>query len=183
MGNSKPRNTDGRPLRRVLLGTQAFGLAMAEALIEIKRKIIMTVGQMKNYQICIFGILTMLYSTPVVSAECPLMGKWKSNEAKTLASMHATGKVTEQQRSLFENHYFGKLTVTITCSEMTSTYAGDSDTFAYTYVKQDGHHITIQPHDEENDKEVERELTLEQNGQCYSVPVSNLGFKEYFCKY
>ena len=138
---------------------------------------------MKNYQIYIFAILTILYSTTAVSAECPLMGKWKSDETKTLASIPATGKVTDKQRTLFENHFFGKLTLKITCTEMTSSYAGDSETFAYTYVKQAVHHITIQTHDEENDKDVERDLTLAQDGQCYRVPVSTLGFKEYYCKY
>jgi hypothetical protein len=126
---------------------------------------------------------TILSMEPVQSAECPLAGNWRSNEAKTLASMHATGKVNEQQQALFENHYFGSLTLNFTCSEMTSRYAGDVETFPYTLVKQEGNLITIRTTDEESDEEVEHQLTLEPGGQCYSKPVANLGFNEYFCRY
>lgn len=120
--------------------------------------------------------------TAAVAAECPLAGEWTSNEAKTLASMHATGRVNPQQRRLFERHYFGKLKLHFTCTEMTSSYAGDTEIIAYTDVKQEGNRIIIRTHDENTDQDSERVLTLEPGGKCFFKPVSKMGFNEYFCK-
>jgi hypothetical protein len=137
---------------------------------------------MKPTRIFMTGMLLVLLSTAAVAAECPLAGDWKSNEAKTLASMHATGKVTPRQRRVFEHHYFGMLRLHFTCTEMTSSYAGDAEIIAYTYVKQEGNRITIRIQDEDTEQDSERVLSLEAGGKCFSKPVPHMGFNEYFCK-
>lgn len=137
---------------------------------------------MKQSQLYMIAALWVLAQTAAVSAECPLRGNWKSNEAKTLASMHASGKVSTQQRRLFERHYFGNLRLHFTCTEMTSSYAGDVDLIAYSYVSQKGNRITIKTHDDDTDQDQVRVLTLEPDGKCFYKPVANLGFNEYFCK-
>lgn len=137
---------------------------------------------MQQSQLYMFGALCILTQTAAVSAECPLRVNWKSNEARTLASMHATGKLSTQQRRVFEHHYFGSLRLHFTCTEMTSSYAGDVELIAYSYVKQNGNRITIKTHDDDTDQDSVRVLTLEPGGKCFYKPVANLGFNEYFCK-
>lgn len=122
------------------------------------------------------------YHASVFAGSCPLNGRWQSNEARTLASLHATGKVNKRQRALFENHYFGHLSMTYTCKEITVRYAGDSDILDYQIVRRDGPHITIRTTDDETDEGRLRELLLTPDGKCYSVPVAKFQFREYFCR-
>lgn len=137
---------------------------------------------MISARIFMTGMLPILVHATVMAAECPLVGDWKSNEAKTLASMRATGKVNPQQRRLFEHHYFGTMQLHFSCSEMTSSYAGDAEISAYTIVKQEGNRITLRIDNEETERNDERVFTLEPDGKCFFKPVPNMGFNEYFCK-
>lgn len=128
------------------------------------------------------GMGTAPSMTATWADECPLRGVWKSNEAKTLASLRATGKVNDRQRALYENHFFGHLTMTYTCKAISVRYAGDSETLDYEILQQQGPRISIRTIADDSDEGKVRELILEPDARCYSEAVAGLGFREYFCR-
>jgi len=128
------------------------------------------------------GLATAPSSAATSADACPLRGVWKSNEAKTLASLRATGKVNDRERALYENHFFGHLTMSYTCTAISVRYAGDSETLDYEVLQQQGPRITIRTIADDSDEGKVRELTLEPDARCYSEPVAGLGFREYFCR-
>lgn len=122
--------------------------------------------------------------TTFVNAEsgCPLEGKWRSDEAKTLESMRMYGSVTEKQRELFENGFFGRLTVEIGCDKFIATFDGEEgETVTFDIVSVKGNTITARYIDSFTGSTFESTATIENDG-CYSVPVGIVGFKEYFCR-
>ena len=135
---------------------------------------------MKHYLFSLVGGLFV--SVQVVAGDCPLVGTWMSDEAKTIASMNSDGKVTDKQREVLEKGFFGNLTIKINCTEYTSIYEGHEETIKYKLISANGNKITAEYYDELQGENVERTVTLEDGGECYSVPIEKLGFKEYFCK-
>lgn len=119
-----------------------------------------------------------------VNAEdkCPLVGKWRSDEARTLESMRMHGNVTEKQRELFENAFFGRLTVDIECDKFIATFDGEEgEAVTFEIVAVEGRAITMRYVESFTGSTIESTATIENDG-CYSVPVGSVGFKEYFCK-
>ena len=71
------------------------------------------------------------------AAELPdcFLGRWRSNEALTLADMHKHPEVTPKARSLFEAAFFGRLVVVYTKSR----------SGAYLEPEQDRNSLTLDP--------------------------------------
>jgi hypothetical protein len=111
---------------------------------------------------------------------CPITGKWKSNEKLTLASMNETGRITEKQREIFENGFFGKLELDINCSSFTTTFDGVSETYSYETIHQTQDSVTASYYSKVLQKQVEVTSTI--TGNCYSTPIEQLNFNEYFCR-
>ncbi|MGA2516444.1 MAG: hypothetical protein ABSG44_07815, partial [Thermodesulfobacteriota bacterium] len=65
----------------------------------------------------------LIISCATARKDCPLVGRWRSNEKATLEQMEKYGNLTEEQRNAFSN-FFGKLTLEYTCSKVTSYYKG-----------------------------------------------------------
>jgi|APFre7841882724_1041349.scaffolds.fasta_scaffold170842_1 hypothetical protein len=63
----------------------------------------------------LFALLLAAPSSCVLAAEVPgcFVGRWKSNEAKTLEDMRRHPEVTAKARALFENNFFGRLVLVI----------------------------------------------------------------------
>lgn len=126
-------------------------------------------------------LLLMSLSTLVQGQElCPLNGIWKSNERMTLDSMNTHGKVTEKQRELFENSFFGNLEIEVSCNQFTSTYEDAVWTVEYQIVEVSGNRVTTRYHDSLTNEVVEMTIIIEND--CYSLPIGSLGFREYFCR-
>jgi len=94
--------------------------------------------------------------------------------------MSRHGSVTEKQRELFEGEFFGKLRIEITCNQFTTYFDGESETHNYETVLVEGDRITTRYYDRFKQQTVENTVVLE--GDCYSVPLEGLGFREYFCR-
>ena len=72
------------------------------------------------------ALSTLLASLPAFAIDPPacFLGRWKSDEALTLADMNKHPEVTEKARALFENKFFGRL-VLINGSRNSGTYFED----------------------------------------------------------
>jgi len=122
-------------------------------------------------------IIFCLFCIPSVSFaedDCPLKGKWYSNEKATLEQMDKYGNLTEKQRKLLSNKFFGKLTIEYSCTEATIYYNDTVKTEKYKITKRNG-----------NTLEVELSSTKEQitlAGDCYLISLEPLTFSEVFCK-
>ncbi len=112
------------------------------------------------------------------------VGKWQSNEEKTLASMRATQGIPEGARTMFANDFFGKLVNEFSSQAFTTYFTKqkpDSPVFIdANIVMLSENTIRITYFDEKRRQETIRELTFEDD--CYSLLVTEWQFKEYFCR-
>ena len=109
-------------------------------------------------------------------------GVWRSNEDKTLSSMRSTGKVSDKQRKLLEDGFFGKLSIEITCSKVILVFNGNRDEFEYKSITREGDEVRIEYVNPEANEGLVRPLILEKGGECYYVPLEEYQFNEYFCR-
>ena len=112
---------------------------------------------------------------------CKFNGQWKSNEKMTLESMNKTGVISEKQRNLFKNDFFGKLTFVINCGEVTSSYDGVETTSKLEVVSENGREVTFRYFDDEGN-ESQNTVTYNEDFSCYHARVGQLQFNEFFCK-
>lgn len=114
--------------------------------------------------------------------ECPLVGKWRSNEKATLEQMERYGNLTEQQRNVFLN-ILGKLTLEYTCSSVTSYHKDNlvaKDT-KYEITKREGNLLQVKYYlPELLGGATTKRITLV--GDCYYVPLERFTFSEVFCR-
>jgi hypothetical protein len=128
--------------------------------------------------LCSFLIL----SCAAVRNDCPLVGKWRSNEKATLEQMQKYANLTEEQRNIFSN-IFGKLTLEYTCSKVTSYYKDSivAKDMKYKIIKREGSLLEIKYYAPELLGGITtRQITLV--GDCYYLPVGRFTFSEVFCR-
>jgi len=126
------------------------------------------------------GMAWLLLQSALASAdECLLAGTWKSNEEKTLQNMKAV-QLTEKQRKLFSNGFFGKLVIDYTCKGFTSTYEDMVETYQFISMKESGRVVTTEYYEPSQKKNLL--YTIEIIEGCYSLPIGKLGFNEVFCR-
>ncbi len=129
-------------------------------------------------------IICLNLADAVHAAENNLLGKWKSNEKKTLESMRETQGITDKAKVLFENDFFGKLII----DYKNDTYQARFDNsveelnkyYPYKILEVTTEHYLIEGYDallEEFEKKM-----LFWEGECYFVYTSKWNFKEYFCR-
>jgi hypothetical protein len=112
---------------------------------------------------------------------CILKGRWQSNEKATLEQMEKYGGVTEKQRQLFTNNFFGKLVVEYTCTEVTLHSEGGASTGKYKIIRKEGNVLKVRFYDEVPDDGITRTIIL--YGDCYQIlPLLNVHFNEVFCR-
>ena len=113
----------------------------------------------------------------------PLVGIWKSDAKKSLASMNQAGDVSAEARELFENDFFGHLFIEYTETESRSWLDNDeleSDFEPYEVVEIGASHVTMRSYDELFGEDSDLTAFLEDD--CYYVLTSKFNFKEYFCR-
>jgi hypothetical protein len=138
-------------------------------------------------------LATVLLLAPALmsSSDIPhqeLLGFWKSNEEKTLASMHATPGVTKKAKEMFENNVFGKRVVEYKIDTYRARYENEEDNSEalnryYTYrVLEKGENYLILEYRIPLVKNNLRRKTIFMDGNCYYELVSRWNFKEFFCR-
>lgn len=120
--------------------------------------------------------------TSCADQPCELCGRWRSNAERTLPEMEKSPLLSEKQRRLFRNDFYGKLIVE-TRADSFRTYFPDQspDSVAWQpwqFVSRSGNALTARYFLDGNS--VERTIRLE--GDCYQVLQPHLGFSEWFCK-
>ena len=111
-----------------------------------------------------------------------LIGKWKSDADKTLASMRSMKDIPDEAKAYFEDHFFGRLTIAYKPKTYSAILEGEEgikpDEFPYRIVEEtDDYYI------------VESELLgakfnkkLFKDHDCYYELTSEWNFREYFCR-
>lgn len=115
---------------------------------------------------------------PEVARSCPLEGYWRSDEAKTLASLSQAKDLTEAQRTLLTDDFFGKLFIHMECDRFTSVYEDFIQSSSYELLSSSKSQIRFKYH---NDFEGEVVSTATIEGDCYWVPIVGGSVREYFC--
>jgi hypothetical protein len=129
----------------------------------------------------LFILLIPLFTASIISADdCPLKGKWRSNEKLTLKEMKKDKHLSKRQVDFLSNNFFGKLTIEFTCNEFTSYYEGEITKKEYKIMKRDGDYITIRYL--ENGLDEDCDYTIELVGDCYYIPLPFLKFREVMCR-
>ena len=134
-----------------------------------------------------FLSILLIFSLPSFAQEFDLVGKWKSHEEKTLASMAKDGDITEQARELFENKFYGKLQIIYTKNEYRAYFPGETDDleefdqyYPYEVISKNDNYIEVKNFSALfNEYEISK-LYIE--GNCYYEFDSKLQFREYFCR-
>ncbi|WP_155238687.1 hypothetical protein [Teredinibacter turnerae] len=116
-----------------------------------------------------------------------LVGIWKSDAVRTLASMRQVEGISCKAKELFKNDFFGHLIAEYTSNQGRSYFDRDEDNAEgmkdfspYLMLEETPEKFVIQYHDDLTDSEVTKELRRE--GNCYWLPVSKWEFREYFCR-
>lgn len=131
------------------------------------------------------SILLISMSTFLSAEECLLKGMWQSNKEKTLIDLEANAvSLTETQRKVFYDDFFGKLIIDNNCSSYITYFdgvvdGGDKSDFEILY--EDETSVTMKSRDFTGEKVI-RTLELTEDGECYSIPLGSLGFSEFFCR-
>ncbi|HEY9050011.1 MAG TPA: hypothetical protein VIQ03_00620 [Gammaproteobacteria bacterium] len=134
---------------------------------------------MNPYQSIAFVMVLIVSLSGAKAEECLLSGKWKSSEKKTLENM-ARANLTEKQKMLLSDNFFGKLIVIISCKDFTTYYDGEAEVTKLISIKEEGNIITTEYYSEIDGGIIKRKAVL--SGNCYSVELGELGFSEVFCK-
>ncbi len=123
----------------------------------------------------------LIISCATARNDCPLVGKWCSNEMATLEQMEKYGNLTEEQKNVFLN-IFGKLTLEYTCSKVTSYYKDDLvRDMKYEIVKREGNLLEIKWYVSENFGGTNTtQITLV--GDCHYLPLEGFIFSGVFCR-
>ncbi len=116
----------------------------------------------------------------------PLIGIWKSNSERTLASLNTVEGISDDARKYLKQNVFGLLTREFTATEL-RTYFGQvkageqSSKFQpYRIVETNDNKIVIEHTDPLTNKKTVS--TLYPEGECYYELVSKWQYKEYFCR-
>ena len=131
---------------------------------------------------CISLCLFLIVSCATSRINCPLAGKWRSNEKATLEQIEKYGNLTEKQRNALLNN-FSKLTLEYTCSEVT-VYYQDSlvvKNMKYEIIKREGNFFDIIYYSNDLLGRVTTDRIL-LVGDCYYLPLGQFTFNEVFCR-
>jgi len=119
-----------------------------------------------------------------LAQDCPLKGEWVSNEKMTVASLQATGKVSEQQRKTLSSGFFGKMKFSFTCDRViTTAQSGKVSHGTYKVQKADNTRFKLLISEDGSKEAVASDTaTFTADKTCFFTTVGQMNFQEYFCK-
>jgi len=134
----------------------------------------------KVFAICLLlsGVLTACDSEPSNT----LLGAWKSNAEKSLASMRSHKEIPKETRAYFENNFFGRLTLIYKDTTYSAVLEGEEgirpDDYPYRVIEETPDYWLI-----ENELlGAKFKKKLYKDGDCYYELTSEWHFREYFCR-
>ena len=110
--------------------------------------------------------------------DCPLLGKWKSDEARTLASISTTDALSAGAANAISQDVFGRMIHEWTCTDFRA-YPDDSesaDAVTYRIEGREAEWYVVTVYGA-----TEYELRIAVEGECYKVQMPARKFYEYFC--
>ncbi len=134
------------------------------------------------FPLALFYVVCCSGAVAASTTSCsPLLGAWRSDEAKTLANM-ASVALPEEVRKMFEHDFFGSMVVEFDCSQVRSYYQGQVREADYelVFVSPGESDVIIQAHDRQSPHS--SVLTYVMDGNCFSRDIDGLGFSEVFCR-
>ncbi len=134
--------------------------------------------------IILFGILALIGCQAKSTGSEYLIGKWKSDEKRTLDSMNSVDGVTPKARKLFESDFFGSVIIEYRADVVRSIDEKEdyvSDFVPYEVIEVTDKYIRIKEWSDLLQEYEEWNIYME--GDCYYVITSKFNFKEYFCRY
>lgn len=126
------------------------------------------------------GISLLASGGAAQAADCQIAGTWKSNEALTLKNMEKA-QLTDSQKKRMSNGFFGNMIQSFTCKGMSSTYGDTLEAYDFVRMTEEGNVVTMAYYDQRLRKLQKMTVTIA--GNCYSVPIEQLGFDEVFCRF
>ncbi len=124
--------------------------------------------------------IALIWFPALVAAadDCPLQGKWKSDEARTLADISTRDTISAGAANAVSQGVFGHMIHEWTCTEFRA-YPDDSEpaeavTYRITGREAEWFVVTIYG-------ATEYELKISLEGACYKVQEPARRFYEYFC--
>lgn len=116
-----------------------------------------------------------------------LIGVWKSDAKKTLASMESASGINDKAKKIFVDDFFGHLIVEYRKHDVRAYFDNIDDTieemlefYPYKLLEADDSKFVVERYDLLEQKN--KVITLYRDGDCYFIEVSGMGFYEYFCK-
>jgi len=125
-----------------------------------------------------FVMLVFMLTTAASADDCRLQGVWKSDAARTLASINSTKLSDPETLNAVSDDLFGHMVHEWTCTEYRERIDTQSESFAVTYdtVAESEYSTTVKVL-----VDPEYMMTMVWEGECYKVPVAGHDFFEYFC--
>jgi len=123
-------------------------------------------------------LLTLSASALCEPAECPLQGTWKSDAAKTLADIAANNAMSSRAMSALSADFFGHMVHEWNCTELRSGFDYQTQPALMTYrvVEKTSEFLLVTFPDD-----VEADLRLVWEGDCYKIRFGENRYHEYFC--
>ncbi len=107
-----------------------------------------------------------------------LLGKWRSDEERTLQEVQKIPALPEKFRELFENNFFGKLVFEFTKNKIYSEFDGETSEGSYKVVRSTDESITVRARS--SLLQEDEETTYYLDGEAIYTIVSKYDFREYF---
>jgi len=143
--------------------------------------------EMKSPLIFIGIVLAIIGCTNSENNKSELVGVWKSNAEKTLASMRSTDGITKKAKNLFENDFFGHLVAEYRKNDGRVYFDKDEENTVdmkefspYELLEENKDKFVFKYYDQL--EQTEKVVTLLREGDCYYMLVSKWNFREYMCK-
>jgi hypothetical protein len=118
-----------------------------------------------------------------------LVGKWKSDAEKTLASLENDIDVTTEARKYFKNGFFGRLIVEYTPTKACTffiddkgEYEGFQEFHSYEILEETEKYLIVKSYDDIFKTDVVSQYYKDGNN-CYYLSVGKHQFSEYMCRF
>jgi hypothetical protein len=145
-----------------------------------------------RYLIIVLRILVPIFQISCSSTNSNnyLIGVWKSDANKTLASLEADAGVSANARIYFKNKFFGRLIVEFTSKEVRSYfiddkggYEGFKEFHRYEIIEETNDYLLVNSFDDIITKTDVTVKYYKESENCYYSSVGSHHFNEYMCRY